>query len=227
MNSFYEYSLFKLEDAYELGVKVSMDINNMMSSGKLTGRLAGKPHDYGILSQAFYNVGFGNFLEIGALFGGAALVLGEVAKYFGADFHIYIVDPLDGYYGKGNIDPVKKIIPTKDVLEKNLNTLGLGGRYTIFDRPSYPFPIDGVEFSVSYIDGDHWGDMPYKDFLSIKDVTKGYVVFDNYDSKHTDVVKAVEKALLHDDYTLVHLSSISAVLQRNANISNPFIGVTG
>jgi hypothetical protein len=39
----------------------------------------------------------------------------------------------------------------------------------------------GVRFSVVFIDGDHWNDAPWQDWLLVKDITDYVIVFDNCD----------------------------------------------
>lgn len=223
MQKFYYDSLFHLNIPYRWIIKHFEDFKS-----KLIGRIAGEAHDYGIIAQCIYNsVGKdfkANYLEIGTLFGGSLVLMALMMKEFGIKGKCVAIDPLDGYYGKGNRDPVVPLVPSVDIVMENARKLGVQDMVEVIPKSSYPFPEEAKKYTyaVSFIDGDHWGDMPWKDFLSVKDITTHYIVFDNYDRSHPSVVKACIQASLEDEWMPVHISSISFVLQKYPNITDRF-----
>ena len=214
---FYYDTLFKLEEPFHYALSIYSDVQRNM-----IGRLAGKPYDYGLVAQALVNSG-GNYLEIGTLFGGGLIIMAKVMEKFGIDGKCVAIDPLDGYYGKGNVDPVKKIVPTKDIVLENAKRFGVLDRIEIIQKPSYPFPEEAkkLRYGVAFIDGDHWGDMPWKDFLSVEKITDKYIIFDNYDKSHPAVVEAVIRATGRG-WLPVHISSITVILEKNPKLVDRF-----
>jgi len=215
---FYYDSLFTLDSVYKFIINSFEYV-----SENITGRLAGVPHDYGVFGQAVFNSGNGNVLEIGTLFGGGAILIAMMMKKFNIEGKIYTLDPLDGYYGKGNKDD-SGIIPSVDVLKDNISKFKVEDYIVIVQEKSYPFParLSNLNFNVVYIDGDHWGDMPKKDFISVSKLTNNYIIFDNYDKSHPYVYSAVNFANCNTDWKIVHISSISCVLQKSPKIVNRF-----
>ena len=221
---FYYDSLFHFGDAYEWVIE---NIEKVRQG--LKGRFAGEAHDYGLVAQCLYEAAKSNnmkanYLEIGTLFGGGLILMALVMKHFGIQGKCVAIDPLDGYYGKGNRDPVIPLVPSVEIVKENAQKFGVLDRIKVIPKLSYPFPEEARKYvyAVSFIDGDHWGDMPWKDFLSVKDITTHYIVFDNYDKSHPAVVEACIKASSVDDWIPVHVSSISFILQRKPKIVDRF-----
>jgi len=214
---FYPYSIFKLEDAFNLGIQFIREVKS-----SIIGRACGEDWDYGLIAQCVYNSSGGNFLEIGSLFGAGAIVVSKILNHFNFPGKVYVLDPLDGYYGTGNRD-MSGYIPSVDILKQNVEKFGVSERIEIVAKKSYPFPkeLKDKKFSVSYIDGDHWGEMPYNDFQSVKDITTHYIMFDNYDINHHAVVNACLKSIV-DSWVPVHISSISFILQNSPKVVEKF-----
>ena len=153
------------------------------------------------LGKAVLLGGDGHYLEIGTLFGGSALVAALVKKEFCLSGDIFCIDPLDGYYRKKfnsshAKDDESGIEVSRERLERNFQRFGVLDKLHVFQQESDPLPegVDKERYSVAFIDGDHWGDAPLADFINIMDLVTRYIVFDNCDSKHPDVVSACEYA---------------------------------
>jgi len=220
---FFPQSLFKLGKAYNYGIEAS---KKMITD--ITGRACGKPHDYALIAQTVVYAGPGNYVETGTLFGASALVAALTKRKFDIEGMVYCVDPLDGYYGTGNND-MSGILPTPEVLMENAKKYGVEDRIVYVAKKSIPFPkeLDGLQFSMAFIDGDHWKDAPTQDWDNLSKATSKYVMFDNYDRTHPSVINAAEKATADKYFRVVHMSSISFILERNPRLSDPHAWAAG
>lgn len=200
---------FILKEAYQYGKEIAKILDWLYLEGLLTGRSCNKNHDYGILAQMIYNAGHGDHLEIGTLFGASAIIAGLTKKKYKLRGKIICIDPLNGYYGENKKDTTTGITPKRNIVEKNLLIAGITAE--LITKNSFPFPkeLETSKFVSTYIDGDHWEDMPTKDWTSAAARTSKYIMFDNYDKKHPAVVAAVETA----EWRIVNLSSIVVVLE--------------
>lgn len=138
----------------------------------------------------------GNHLEIGSLHGGSAIVVALLKKYHGFTGSVVCIDPLDGYYPckpfYKQVDPRTKVPVSLETIQENMQRFGVD--LEIVRAYSIPFPIVGRTFATAYIDGDHDGDAPLKDFENASMVTTKFITFDNCDKKHPAVWDACAKA---------------------------------
>lgn len=162
----------------------------------IIGRLADKKEigNTALMLSAVEAGGDGDYLEIGVLFGGSLIAAALLKNALGQKGKCVGIDPLNGYYverrsADTNRDILTKKPVTPETLQKNLRKFGVEDRCEVIQANSFPLPVKG-KFAVTYIDGDHWGDAPLKDWESVKDITTKFVVFDNFDDKHPDVIKA-------------------------------------
>ena len=192
---------------------------------KITGRLAnrtgeGRTNNTELLLEYVLRAGGGNYLEIGTLFGGSAIAVALLKRDFYQNGMVFCVDPLDGYYRKispreDKVDEQSGISVTPQTFFKNVEDFKVQNR--IFLMKEYSTEIVGfcgIEFSVTYIDGHHWEDVPYSDWELVKDVTTKYVIFDNYDEKHPDLVSAVELAKDDPEWKECYTEGITCILER-------------
>lgn len=214
---FYPDSSFKLGEAYKYGLEVGSKVKK-----EIKGRACGKPHDYALLAQTVFYAGNGNYVETGSLFGASALVAAITKRKFGLSGKVYCVDPFDGYYGTGNKD-MSGLIPTAAIVMENARKYGVQDYIVCIPKKSVPYPqeLNGVEFSMSYIDGNHWKDWPTKDFEAYGKFTTKYLMFDNYDFSHPSVADAAKFASSKPEWRICHVSSISFILQRNPKMTDP------
>lgn len=163
--------------------------------------------------------GDGHHVEIGTLFGGSAIAVALLKEALGYSGMVVCIDPLDGYYSQyapraDQIDTQSGYPVTKDTLVDNLQMFGVENKVVIIQKRSEDVILDGWEFVTAYIDGDHIGDAPYRDWKLVKDVTTKYIVFDNYDDIHPDVRSSCAKALQHPLWDLQEISGITCVLSK-------------
>lgn len=215
--------LYPLKDAYVFGKNTFNRIKKEMSDG----RTCGVDHDAGILAQSAYNSGNGNYVETGSLFGASAIIVALVKKHFNLDGFIYCVDPFDGYYGTGN--KTKGGTPSLDILWKNAKQFGVADRIKPVAHSSYPWPVELVNetFTMAFIDGDHWGEMPWKDFISVSTRTSKVIQFDDYDNIHPAVVSAAIKASVYPSWVPVYVGGISYVLEHTPELKDPHVAAGG
>lgn len=190
-------------------------IADRVYSGML-GRLAGAYRDLYLLLETIAEAGDGNYCEIGVLHGGSLCAAALLKKELGHSGICYGIDPFDGYYpGKKFhkvVDPISKIPVTVETVNENIKRFGLDN-VQIVKALSHPFPIQ-ERFAVTYIDGDHWGEAPWIDWVNVSKVTDRFVVFDDYDAHHPDVVRACDKAALSKGWELYWQSDITFILQK-------------
>jgi hypothetical protein len=165
---------------------------------RIVGRLATDDGELQLLGAMIEAFGGGDHVEIGVLFGGTMMFAAGVLKEMGKNPVVVGIDPLNGYYidnkDFGNeVDPITQLPITPRVCMDNLNNYDYDN-FMLCVTKSDPFPVDG-EFDTALIDGDHWGDAPFRDFENLNKFVKKAIMFDNFDSRHGDIVLAVEKAL--------------------------------
>ena len=153
----------------------------------------------------------GNHLEIGTLFGGSAIAVALLKKELSQKGIVVCIDPLDGYYSKEDMSGVL-VVP--ETLFYNIDFFGVGSRVLVMKAYSRSCRNLGMTFATAYIDGDHEGTMPLRDWLSVKDMVERYVIFDNCDVRHLGVVRACDMADADPDWKCVYSSGITYVVER-------------
>jgi hypothetical protein len=193
---------FPLGEAYKFGMSLSKWIDKEMN-----GRIAGAPEDAGILAQAVLNVGNHDHLELGALFGGTAILAALVKREFGLHGSITCVDDFSYMRGELPIGP--------DLVMSNAAKFGVDHRIKVRMGKTHPLPEDvRKEYGSVLIDATHFYRQCMADWNGVKDIGKIFV-FHDYDFEHYGVVTAVsEIALELDDVWLVHMSNHTAVLRK-------------
>ena len=184
----------------------------------LEGRVC-DPKGTDIVLDMVTQAGDGNYLEIGVLHGGTAIAVALLKKELGQDGLVYCVDPLNGYYSElfGERYQDESGTPVfRESLEKNIKGFGVGDIVRIIEKKSHPFPkeLEGIEFTVAFIDGWHWDDMPLNDWNNVKDITNKYVVFDNYDGRHEAITNACMEADKDKDLNTFRQIHICYILKK-------------
>lgn len=210
-------NLLNLSEGYTFGKGFFIQMKQTMPKG----RTAGVAHDAGILAQLVLLGGNGDFVEIGTLFGGSAILAATAKKKFGLGGFVYCVDPLDGYYGTGK--STAGGIPSPEIVMGNAKFFGVDDKIKIIKKSSIPWPKELMDhkFSVAFIDGDHWGEAPWKDWLSVKNLTSKFIIFDNYDNQHPAVINGAKKATADPEWQVICVSGISYVLEKNPKLTDP------
>jgi len=101
--------------------------------------------------------------------------------------HVTVIDPLSGYYGKGQLDIITKIPVTRDTFVRNMQRMNIPDTdYTIIERLSTE--DEAIEqasrrrYNLLIIDGDHSYFGVKHDFHNYGHLVKrgGYIIFDDY-----------------------------------------------
>lgn len=128
-------------------------------------------------------------LEIGTLFGLGGAVLHRLAGVEAGDVALTVIDPLDGYYGKGAKDPYTGAPISESTLRKNFKTLGVPKKhYRIIKRFSEDAEAireaGDRQYDYLLIDGDHTYEGVKRDFEAYGPMVRegGLVLFDDYDT---------------------------------------------
>jgi hypothetical protein len=142
---------------------------------------------YGVLAEYVFLAGHGDYLEIGTWRGASAIVAALTKERFGLGGSVVCVDHFCGYSGQAENSDV-----IRGQAETTMRDYGACG-IEIVQAPSRPFPesLGGRLFSFALIDGDHWGGNPRLDFLEIQGRVQKFIMFDDCDSLHADVISAV------------------------------------
>lgn len=206
-------SLFKLGSAYAFGVNCLDEME-----GKIDGRIPGAAHDYGILAQMVHDAGHGDYLEIGTMYGVSAIIAARTKKEYNLSGSVVCVDPMDGYYGESVPDQA-----TPEKLFHNARLFDVEVWIELIQKHSQPWPggLEGRRFACTFIDGYHWGRIPLMDFRCASTCTDRFILFDNYDSDHRDVVRATIRATMIP-WIPVYVGGISFLLEKYPEIDNPY-----
>lgn len=186
---------------------------------KIYGRVADEQNNVRYLMETVRDAGDGDYLEIGVLFGGTMVAAALTKKAFGLGGRCVGIDPLDGFYRKkfkrnNNVDAVTKKPVSPESVFKNFDIFNISDMCELYPAESYPFPIKDQTFAVTYIDGDHWGDAPMQDWKSVKDITTRFVIFDNYDEKHPEVMQACHAAENDPEWERYFQKGITFIVKR-------------
>lgn len=169
--------------------------------------LEGYPADGGVslpwLCQMAINAGAGDHLEIGASWGASAIAVALAKRAAGLPGKIYCIDPYkDGGKRKG-----VQLMGTNEVAsiagaKRNFKTAEVD--VTIVRALSSPFPktLKDKRFVSAYVDGDHAGDMPYKDLLECAKRTQYFIGMDNYEEGYPEVMEAAHKFTSKQEWNL-------------------------
>jgi hypothetical protein len=169
-----------------------MDVKEIICHVKknMLGRIAEERNNTVLMAETVMRDG--DHLEIGTMHGGSAIVAALVKREFGFGGNVVCIDPLDGYYTgtryEFEVDPVTFVPITIETIRENEKRFGV--ELEIVQARSHPFPIHDRTFTTAYIDGGHTGDTPILDFINASACTTGFIVFDNCDERHRDVMKA-------------------------------------
>jgi predicted O-methyltransferase YrrM len=173
-------------------------VNTTTINGKkITGRFSVSSEGFiDFLSR--YIEGTKDYIEIGTLFGGSAIIAG-----LNCSGKVCCIDPLDGYYGTGKPDDCG-ILPTAAIVEENWAKFGLAPeRLEIFQHKHPPFPpsLKDKRFDVAYIDGGHKYEETMADWLALKDKVDKYIIFDNTEKE--PVSRVFAEAQKSEDWEFV------------------------
>lgn len=192
-------------------------------------RMLGRMGDPGVpiaaLNACFtVMAGDGDCCEIGVLWGGSAMTTALLRKEMGILGNVVCVDPFDGYYPDNSryVSNENLVAPISlGTLMDNAMEFGVRNVIEGFACRSQPWPspLADRKFVSAFIDGDHWGDVPFLDFMSLKDRTSRYITFDNVqdgsENGSDDVSIAIEKAFaLQEGWVKIYESGRLVTLEK-------------
>lgn len=152
-----------------------------------------------------------DYLEIGTLFGGSAVLAGQ---HCSGD--VYCIDPLDGYYRSGEPDPICGLIPDPGIVIGNWVAAGLDLErlhLRLVRTPPLPDDIPAL-VDAAYIDGDHTVEGCMADWLLLQDRVSKYIIFDDIDKPSVRHVFQVAAEAKDSGWELAESSVILGVLRR-------------
>lgn len=162
-------------------------------------------------------------LEIGTLFGISAIAFNRLGSTAGGKVSVTMIDPLAGYYDKGDNDPITGIPVSKETLTTNLRLSGIPkSGFKILQGLSQDQKIlDSVsnnKYDYILIDGDHSYEGVKRDFdLYIDKIKKnGLVLFDDYDTPEWPEIKNYvdKEILIRKDIQLVGSDWRTAIFKK-------------
>lgn len=189
----------------------------------IDGRMCDEQNNCLFLASVIYEAGGGDYLEIGSLFGGTAIMASLILQDLGYAGEVYAIDPFDEYYkGTRNdngihvgapIDPITRKSVTLERAQANAEKMGakvnfIKGKATVDTLPKER------SFSVAFIDGDHWNQGPRNDWHLVKSHVDKFIVFDNCDANHPAVEAACREAWADPEWDLVFKQGITCVFKR-------------
>lgn len=197
--------------------------------------IKGRAADYGLslpfLAAMVEAAPDGDHVDIGSLFGASALVVALMKKELGHKGKVYCIDPYDAE------ERATQVVAGKD-LDPNLvsaspeellaNAEKFGVELVLIRKKSNPWPeeLENHAFATAYIDGDHLGDAPWKDFENLRGRVTNYIGCDNYEEEYADVVSALYKAMDTDDWFLYYKNitfvAIRRILPARSDPTAPF-----
>lgn len=137
-----------------------------------------------------------DLLEIGTLFGLGAGLLHRFRGDRITRLRLTLVDPLNGYYGPGELDPITGVMVCVDTLMRNMHALDVPKEDIVLLKGlSTDMEIIAAAKRRSYhlalIDGDHSGEGVRRDFEIYGPLIRpgGLVLFDDYDTTDWPEIK--------------------------------------
>lgn len=140
--------------------------------------------DEGAALEALFASTHGDHVDIGTYFAGSA-ILAALSK---PDGLVYTIDCQTGGHWDQGIVTVKKI-------NANLACFGVSDRIMLVCANSHPWPLPDVHPATVFIDGDEDDQAEsggvLHDWLNVKDITTGYIIFHDCRSCYPGVVRTV------------------------------------
>lgn len=142
----------------------------------------------------------GDHVEIGCMWGGTAILAALAKIENGVKGHVYTIDKMkQGFWDVG--DPIYgRRVPTLEKVKKNFDTFGVSERVTVIRAESDPLPLpEDVRPRVSFIDGGHNYVDCYNDWMNLREITTGFILFHDYfTGKHPGVQMVVDDIIKDD-----------------------------
>lgn len=129
-------------------------------------------------------------LEIGTLFGVRSAMMYDLCQGFFDRLHFTLIDPLSGYYGQAQNDPISGECIVRKNVEKNFYEVGMDlSSFTILqgmsENPEIIKQASEKFYDLIIIDGDHSYEGITRDYKNYMDRLNigGYLVIDDWNNK--------------------------------------------
>lgn len=183
-------------------------------NSKIIGRIAIRPAEAELLSK--YAGKEGDYLDIGCLWGGTAILAALSKIENDVDGHVYTIDSMrGGYWAHGDPEVENEALSyTKVIL--NLRNFSVESRVDVLVADSNPLPLPkDVKPTVVLIDGDHRYEGCMTDWLNVKKLEPDYVLFHDYNTKHPGVTRVIDQVKEHDnEYKQIEIVDTMVVFER-------------
>jgi len=128
-------------------------------------------------------------LEIGTLFGVGVAAIHECCRGVFENIHLTVIDPLDGFYGRNNLDVLTSMPITQDNFLHNMRRMNIPEEQltVIAELSTEDEAIKQAaqrQYNCLIIDGDHTLFGVKHDFYNYRGMVKrgGYIIFDDYNT---------------------------------------------
>lgn len=161
----------------------------------------------------------GDYIEIGTLWGGTALIAALSKEDIFASGNVMTIDRMTGGWWNGK-DPSVGRQPTPGDVLSNFAQFHVAHRINVVMAESDPWPIsDSVVPSVVFIDGDHSYEGAKRDWMNVRTRAECYVIFHDYNSdKHPGVKRVVDEIARKDgNWNCIQTTGTMIVFERAAS----------
>ncbi|MEO1241795.1 MAG: class I SAM-dependent methyltransferase [Pseudomonadota bacterium] len=147
-------------------------------------------------------------LEIGVLFGVASICFRKLCAPYFRDISLTLLDPFEGYYEQDVADLITGVPVSREALEENiLNPTAQHADYEVISGfshdPAIVSQLEGREFDLLLIDGDHSYEGVKKDYELYAPMVRegGIILFDDYDvAEWPDIKRFVDEGPAKSDH---------------------------
>ena len=156
-------------------------------------------------------------VDIGSLYGASAIGAALIKQERGLKGDVYCIDPYDEVTRDQQVLAPGMDSPISATAEELLsNAEHFGVELTLIEKESHPWPeeLEDNVFASAYIDGDHLGEAPLRDFENLRGRTTMYIGTDNYEEEYPDVIKSMIHAFDTEDWTLWYKSLVFVAIRR-------------
>lgn len=142
----------------------------------------------------------GDYVELGTLWGGTAVLAALAKMRANVTGHVYTVDFMRGGYWDSGDPSCPGMTPTEGAIYDNLGRFGVEERVTVVKASSYPWPLPAtVKPSSVLIDCGHDYENCLRDWQSVRALFPEYVAFHDYSERYPGVSQVVNEITAGDD----------------------------
>ncbi len=200
----------------ELSIDISARVVNGL--GKSGGRAADGGISLPFLISMAQQAGDGDHVDIGSLYGASAIGVALMKKEAGLEGDVYCIDP----YNTEKRDQVvhaagemqSDVSASAEALMANAEQFEVELKLVQAVSDPWPEELEDNTFVSAYIDGDHTGDGPTRDFENLRGRVSGYIGTDNFEEEYPDVVKSMLYAADSEDWFILYKNLIFIAIRR-------------